>query len=348
MKLGFVIGLIICWSSLSLSSACRSSGPQENPIELNPGPPPALTDLSTLRPAGPGLGKVKIIVSVDWEGQTLIDDALDDMKKFRQDYPDIPIQHFLNAAYYLKTRADSVKITKQINSVLLPTDELGLHLHSWRSLVLAAKIPFRTSPTYSGRDVDVARDCDRDCGSDVALSSYDEASIRKLIALSVDVLTDHGFKRPVSFRAGGWLADHKVLRALAQEGFSLDSSATYSGYSGSIRALALEALVGTHWPNITPLSQPYEMKFSTGESLIELPNNGSLADYVYPADMLANFKRIAALRDKNPDRHVYLSIGFHQESATYYLQRFRTGLDQIRAYAAENKIPIEFVVPPLQ
>jgi hypothetical protein len=52
-------------------------------------------------------GKVRVVVSVDWEGREIAPNNLEAMKAFRKDYPDIPLQQFLNAAYYTKTGADS-------------------------------------------------------------------------------------------------------------------------------------------------------------------------------------------------------------------------------------------------
>lgn len=345
MKLDFAFGLALSALSFIFMPSCKSSGGHKAVAEVTPGPELVTTPLSEAQNAvAPSQGKVKIIVSVDWEGQALIEDSLEEMKKFRKDYPEIPLQHFLNAAYYTKNFVDPVKVTKLINSVILPIDEQGLHIHTWRSLVKAAGVGFRTTPSYAEEDVEVARDCDQDCGNDIALSSYEETEIRKLIAFSVNTLTDHGFQKPRSFRAGGWLADHKVLRSLALEGFTQDCSATYAGYVSGFGSLSLESMLRELWPSITSLSQPYNIRFPTGETIVELPNNGSLADYMYPDDTMASFKKVANLLERNPNQDVYISIGFHQETALYTLERFRTGIDQIKAYAAKNNIPIQWTL----
>ena len=127
MKLAF--GLALSALSFIFVNSCKSSGGYKAIAEVAPGPELVTTPLSELQNAvAPSQGKVKIIVSVDWEGRALIEDSLEEMKKFRKDYPEIPLQHFLNAAYYTKNFVDPVKVTKLINSVILPIDEQGLHI----------------------------------------------------------------------------------------------------------------------------------------------------------------------------------------------------------------------------
>ena len=71
---------------------------------------------------------------------------------FREAHPDVPLTHFLNAAYFTKRDADADKVAEQIQHVLRPIDELGLHIHPWKSLVEAAGVKFRTEPTIWGED----------------------------------------------------------------------------------------------------------------------------------------------------------------------------------------------------
>lgn len=95
-----------------------------------------------------GQGKVRIIVSVDWEGDDLQTGNLKAMKNFRRDFPEIPLQQFLNAAYYTKSGADATQVTKAIKSVLLPKDEHGLHIHAWRTLVESSGVNFHINPSF--------------------------------------------------------------------------------------------------------------------------------------------------------------------------------------------------------
>lgn len=292
-------------------------------------------------------GKVRIIVSVDWEGDDLQAQNLNAMRTFRSDYPSIPLQHFLNAAYYTKSGAVARNVTQRIQSVLRPGDEHGLHVHAWRTLVTAAGVRFRTSPSFVEGSVDLNQ-CNPDCGNDVALVAYTEAELKKIFNYSVQTLVSQGFNRARSFRAGGWMANERVLNALADSGFTLDSSATYAPYLETAWSdYNLYSFVGQLWPNSVPTSQPYVYQAESGATITELPNNGSLADYVTGEDMLQAFKSNAALLRTKPASDVYLSIGFHQETAAAYLPALRSGIDQIMTYANAQGIDYEFVVAPL-
>lgn len=293
-------------------------------------------------------GKVRIVVSVDWEGEDMQSQNLQAMKDFRRDYPEIPLQHFLNAAYYTKPEADSAQITEIIKSVLLPKDEHGLHIHAWKRLVEASGVKFRTSPSFVIDGFMIAN-CELDCGQEIALTGYSNEELRKIIAYSVQTLQSEGFNRPKSFRAGGWQADDNVLGALAAEGFTLDSSATIADFLlpewGKYK---LHKMVKNLWAETKPTSQPYIYKTSSGLKILELPNNSCLADYMTGDEMLKVFQSNSQILKNNPKKNVYLSIGFHQETAAEYLPNLRESIKLIRSYAKQNKIPIEFVVAPLK
>lgn len=292
-------------------------------------------------------GKVRIVVSVDWEGRDLNPQNLQAMKDFRQDFPEIPLQHFLNAAYYTKPQADAVNITKTVKSVLLPKDEHALHIHAWRSLVEASGVKFRTSPSMITGEVDLTK-CTIDCGQDVVLTGYTNAELRKIIAHSLKILKREKFNRPRSFRAGGWQADDNVLSALIAEGFTLDSSATDAEFlKPSWGRYNLYGFVKNLWKDTTPTSQPYIYTTSSGRKILELPNNSCLSDYMSGSAMLEVFQSNAQILQNNPQKDVYLSIGFHQETAARYLPRLREAIKLIRDDANKKRIPIEFVVAPL-
>lgn len=293
-------------------------------------------------------GKVRIVVSVDWEGEDLQTQNLQAMKDFRRDFPEIPLQHFLNAAYYTKLDANSTEITKDIKSVLLPKDEHGLHIHAWKRLVEASGVTFRVSPSFV-MDGFMIADCKIDCGQEIALTGYTNEELRKIIAHSVEILVREKFNRPRSFRAGGWQADDNVLDALAAEGFTLDSSATIADFLlpewGKYK---LHKMVKNLWLDTKPTSQPYIHKTSSGLKILELPNNSCLSDYMTGDEMLKVFQSNAQILKKNRKKDFYLSIGFHQETAAEYLPNLREAIKLIRSYSKRNKIPIEFVVAPLK
>jgi hypothetical protein len=102
------------------------------------------------------------------------------------------------------------------------------------------------------------------------------------------------------------------------------------------------------WKQTKPTSQPYIYKTSSGLKILELPNNSCLSDYMTGAEMLKVFQSNAQILKKNHKKNVYLSIGFHQETAAEFLPNLREAIRLIRNYAKRHKIPIEFVVAPLK
>ncbi len=303
--------------------------------------------LLTLLLPSVGQAALRVVVSVDWEGRNLDPQNLAAMEHFRHDYPQVPLQHFLNAAYYTKADADARITTAAIRSVLRKGDEHGLHIHAWRSLVQAAGVKFRTEPAFRG-PLDLSQ-CDPDCGHDVNMAAYNEKELQKLIRFSIDTLVKQGFDRPRSFRAGAWQADNHVFRALAKEGIELDSSATSAEYLKERWGKSLlYPVVGKLWPDTTSTSQPYRIKLGQGLSIMELPNNGCLADYVSGEKIAQTFQDNVELWKKDPKLDIYISIGFHQETALKFLLHLRKGIDLILEQAAREKLPVEFVVPPLK
>ena len=134
---------------------------------------------------------VKVIVSVDWEGESLKSSNLAAFENFRDDYPEINIMHFLNAAYYTKPNADENLVQYKILRILRNGDEQGMHIHSWRSLVEAAGVTYRSTPSWEGRP-DWAP---YDCGHNVPMSAYTYEELRQIIHYSVSVLTERGDRK---------------------------------------------------------------------------------------------------------------------------------------------------------
>ncbi|WP_027709448.1 hypothetical protein [Zooshikella ganghwensis] len=294
-------------------------------------------------------GKVVGIISVDWEGRVLDEKNLAAMNSFRDDYPHIGLLHFLNAAYYTKPNANSFEVSQKIKQVLRNNDEHGLHVHAWRSLVEYSNVKFRRSPNWSYPGPISLNSCHTtgDCGANVPISAYTTDELKNIISVSKQILINNGFNQPVSFRAGGWMAEPNVIAALSAEGFLFDSSATapelLKGRRWSDR---LYNWLNGLWTTITPVSQPYLIG-PMSSPLWEIPDNGILADYITGPEMLAVLKQNIEKWRQDPQQTIYVSIGFHQETAAKYLHRIRDAVDLFEAYAEEQQVPFEWVQLPL-
>jgi hypothetical protein len=75
--------------------------------------------------------------------------------------------------------------------------------------------------------------------------------------------------------------------------------------------------------------------------LVEVPDNGCLADYVTADQMVDTFKAVvqSGQREAKP---VVLSLGFHQETAAKFLPRLRNALLEIELRAAMQRIPLSY------
>ena len=139
---------------------------------------------------------------------------------------------------------------------------------------------------------------------------------------------------------------NNVLEALKEEGFLYDHSPVEADLitgTGKIPDNTLLAQwLQEMWKDIAITSQPYTII----DGLIEVPDNGALADYMGGQDMLDVFKENAKLYNNNPDSVYYVSIGFHQETASNYIARVAQAIDLITAYANTENIPIEFRTRP--
>ena len=93
-----------------------------------------------------------MVVSVDWEGQGFTSENLDAFRRFRDDFPNVPITHFLNAAYFTSLEPGDVSgaasVSDKIRSVLCDGDEIGLHVHADEHLLRAAGVTPKTSRSW--------------------------------------------------------------------------------------------------------------------------------------------------------------------------------------------------------
>ena len=275
---------------------------------------------------------VRIVVGVDWEGSGFDDDDLAEFQRFRDDFPNVPLTQYLNAAYFTRLAPDDVagalSASDKIRSVLRPGDEIGLHVHADNHLLHSSGVTPKRYPSWDNLP-DMT-------GHSVPLSTFSEDEVRQIVAFSCRTLVQQGFDRPRAFRAGGWHAGDRVLSALAAEGFLSDSSEVPTDYLppnfGDVEEL---------WPDATRLSQPYRLD----AGVVEVPNNGCLADYVTSDEMVESFAAVAGTAAGRPGSQqppAVLSLGFHQETAAKFLPRLRDALHEIEERAATERVPIRY------
>jgi hypothetical protein len=186
-------------------------------------------------------------------------------------------------------------------------------------------------------------------GHSVPLWFYNATDIGKILELSRRVLVNQGTGGVpadiVGFRCGGWMTDDKVFKALIAKGFTYDSSAMdlsvcddLNDPRGDLTKFRqyLALLWGPVQRHVIPANTLYHAAYPSGvaklanaqpkpvtwggDSILEIPNTCTLADYVSEEAMTNHIKEALQLV-KTSGEDVYVSIGFHIDTATFYLDR---------------------------
>lgn len=292
--------------------------------------------------------EIKLYLTVDWEGvdfRTPILDASDilPLQAFRAAFPQYPMIHYLNAAYYTNGSLSDREVTQRIRRVLLPGDQIGLHIHPWESLTSASGVPFRSSPSYfdfpetPNRGTANKKFPHGHRGGDVPLWAYAKKEIRALIRYSIRKLQEQGFSSITSFRAGGWQTDHRVLDVLAEMGFQTESSPMAQELVARLYPnTSLAANVKKLWPGITPTSQPFQVVTDSNQTVTLVPNNAGLADYVDAQKFREILWQNVHEAKKRGKKTVHLVYGFHLETAAEYLPRVRQAILSLEAEARKH------------
>ncbi len=286
--------------------------------------------------------KINVVVSVDWEGRDLDKSNEEVFSAFRGKYPDIPMQQFLNAAYLTKGVWSKEEIIDFHKNTLRDIDELGLHIHPWKKLVEASGVEFRNKPSLFQDDVPL-RESHDDMGHEVALFAYNKAEVIRIIKKSESLMADVGLELGPTFRSGAWLSSEDMRSALIETGYTMDCSAVDGNFlSERWGDYQLCTWTKELWPDCNRVSQPYYIEVE-GSKLLEVPNNGCLADYVDEHHMLETLKENYEYGLKEGLKEVFVSIGFHQETALKFIDRLDKAVVLMRDYARKQGFELNFI-----
>lgn len=299
--------------------------------------------------------KVQFVLSVDWEGNSLLPENLQAMRQFAHDFPQIPVVHFINPAYFANLEAvySFEETAERIRSGLGEGHELGLHIHPWEKFVKHCGIVFRDEPSYmnGGKTVPFAGLP----GGDIPITAYTEKELEQLMGEGLKLLHKAGFSPIKYFRGGGWVSGEKVFRNLLKFGIKNDSSPVpYKFVSRLYPDTPLEKLAAHTWSHIGSHSGPYRQR--VGEDFINIyPDNICLADYLDEEQSFEIFQTLIKEAREQRRGFVYFHYGWHQETAvravrnvdeapreTRYLLRVRKTLEQISSYCEQQKIDLLF------
>ncbi|MEO8706183.1 MAG: hypothetical protein ABI867_39500, partial [Kofleriaceae bacterium] len=282
-----------------------------------------------------------IAVSNDWDNADNGDPMLERQERLHARHPELVITHFVGPYTFTDPTVSTARRQFLVNWVTTLArehgDEIGLHVHPWCNFVTAAGVTCRTSPSFAYATGDST-------GYTVMLGSYTEAELEKLFRRATELFEANGLPAPTSFRAGGWTAELHVLKALVTAGHVADSSGCnwarieeWEHHAGA----ELFPWNREHWGPIDETSQPYypsttDILATTGPrlSILEVPDNGALVDYVSGAEMIDMFHANWVDGRALAEPHVY-AIGYHPPNfSEAYFDRIDQALTEIDRHVA--------------
>ena len=289
----------------------------------------ALSLVACTSSAAPKKSHVVVAVTIDWEGAYLADESMGALAEVEQHLPDVPLTHYVSAAYFTKSNADA-QVGPRIAGAIRPGDELAVHLHGWASLARAAKVTPKLSPSFiSGTEKLLEIEGD-DAGFDVDLDVYTVPELRALLRTSRQLLEKTGKPVTSDFRAGGYLGTPKMREAIREEGYAIDSSATeHHQLVGDTGELANR--VEEVWPKVAPGTQPFLVDAPDADGpMLEMPI-AAVADYASVSRMVQAIEAAHARLAQDPQHDVFVVLAFHQETSPDYGSHIVDVITQVRA-----------------
>lgn len=254
-------------------------------------------------------------VTTDYDFSDPTNSALMYMERLHMDHPELVITHFWAPYTYtdpVVTPARRDQLDTWIKKMRDEQgDEIGLHIHPWCHFVADAGQTCITdqSTVYPNGD---------DTGYTIKLSAYGHDAMSALLQRADAIFAERGLGKPTTFRAGGWTADINTLKALADNDYVADTSALNWKYiQEEWPDTELLSWNMTHWNPINDTSQPYYPSStdpltpsdSDHLSILEVPDNGVMIDYVSNEEMKGIFD---ANWDGSPlAAPLSLMMGFH-------------------------------------
>lgn len=285
--------------------------------------------------------RLHVFVSNDWDVPDHAAETFALQERLHREHPALKITQFIGPYTFtdpaVPTRVKRSNVDWALRMEAEHGDELGLHIHPYTHFVAAAGVRPKLGPVFAD-----AR-AGRDPGYVVNLgAAFGLRETRRLLRGAKHNFGEAGLPEPRSFRAGGWTAADHTLRALADEGFRVDASAVPVSMLEAWRTngMPLYAWLSEQWPHITTESQPYFPARGSGRGrrgtlpLLEVPDNGALADYATGEQMIDIFRRTVAAGLEDGPR--VLSIGYHGVSLPSYFSRIDAALRHLDGFLAEN------------
>lgn len=257
-----------------------------------------------------------VLVTTDWDFADPGNQAIAYQDALHRDHPELRMTHFVGPYTFTDpmmtpARQDELVawVKKQRDTF---EDEIGLHIHPYCNFVTAAGLTCITdqSTVYANGDT---------TGYTIKLSAYTRQEMGQLLDHADMLFMQRGMGKPRTFRAGGWTASLETIKALADKGYTADTSALNWARIEEWKDQQSGELYRWNMANWNPIgdkSQPYwpsESNVLANDpptlSILEVPDNGAMIDYVSLAEMTGLFD--ANWDGKLLEKPSTLMMGFH-------------------------------------
>lgn len=316
---------ILLLNLVGASPTTRAADNREGPVNAN---------ASTRKP------RVRLLVSIIWEGYDVSAINIRALVKFREIYPDMALTHFLSPAYFLKPTLTPTKVAL-MQRVFRVHDRIGLYMQPWKSLTEEAGVLFRYKPTFWGTPV-APSECDLDCGRQVPLTIYDNREIQAMFEAGTKALYRRGFADVAGYLTAGWLSSEGTQESAAASGLRED-------YSAIDPNLIAEKLAGfpilqwarAAWPNVKSPREVRLVKTRAGD-LKQFMHVPGIIDYHAVDSIVKTSEAVfdAALERPRLDWTLHLSV--IQESASQNIDRLLESVPRLLRLAAEKKVILSY------
>ncbi len=253
-----------------------------------------------------------VLVTTDWDFSDPGNQANAYQNKMHLDHSELRLTHFVGPYTFTDPMVTEARKGELVTWLLkqrdLYEDEIGLHIHPYCHFVTAAGLTCITdqSTVYASDD----------SGYTIKLGAYGRTDFGTLLEHSKTLFQQRGLGTPKTFRAGGWTATLETIAALADKGFTADTSALNWKRIEEWNGKELYRWNMENWNPIDDTSQPYYPSetsvLMTGAAtlpILEVPDNGVMIDYVSLPEMNGIFD---ANWDGQPlESPRTLMMGFH-------------------------------------
>ena len=260
-----------------------------------------------------------VVVSTDWDFADPGVQVIAYQNQMHREHPELRMTHFVGPYTFTDPNVNAFRQGELVTWLLeqrdAHDDEIGLHIHPYCTFVESAGLTCITDQsTVYTQDIS---------GYTIKVGAYNRQQMGTLLKHAGDLFEQHGLNRPKTFRAGGWTATLDTLAALADNGFTADTSALnwarieeWEGRNnGELYRWNME-----NWGPIDDTSQPYYPSETnvllTGTPrlpLLEVPDNGVMIDYVTLPEMNGLFD--ANWNGEPLATAAVLMMGFHPSNS---------------------------------